>query len=404
MIKQASIAIQAKTIIPLHDEHAARGSRLFSALKKIDNGLLIIKNGIIEDVTHFKNSHLPLNTKVHDIGAVTLIPACINAHTHIQLSCFKNKTTFGKGFTEWLKSMIHCLHTINIDEAKESIIDACEFLSSTGTLHIADIHGSFKGGLKEINDICKTLNLGISHFCEWFGFENKFTQNNSIYPDNCSIDAEKIDNFFKYASPSVHSLYSTDPIIIKKIREYCRVNKKIFNFHLAESKEETEMLTTGSGKLYDLFKNTILPDNWIAPNMRPLAYATSLNLLGAGSLAIHGCQLNAQEIEVLSASGTSLCLCPRSNRNIGVGIPPIRSLMENSVLLCLGTDGLSSNTDLDVRNEAVYLRESFDIPPEALIRMLTINGAQALNLPNGSATLRQGSPAKFCILPDTLTY
>ena len=139
--------------------------------------------------------------------------------------------------------------------------------------------------------------------------------------------------------------------------------------------------------------------------MRPLAYAAGLGLLGPGALAVHGAQLDAQEVEVLAAGGTALCLCPRSNRNLGVGAPPVRALMESGGLLCLGTDGLTSNTDLDVRQEAVYLRESLDVPPEALVRLLTVNGAAALGLGgSGAGRLTPGAPANFCLLPEALTY
>lgn len=64
-----------------------------------------------------------------------------------------------------------------------------------------------------------------------------------------------------------------------------------------------------------------------------------------------------------------------------------------------------SNRDLDVRKEAVWLRETMDVPPEALVRMLTINGAAALNvLGCGAGRLEKGGPADFCVLPETLTY
>ena len=114
----------------------------------------------------------------------------------------------------------------------------------------------------------------------------------------------------------------------------------------------------------DLYAGVVLPPDWTAPGLRPLAYAVKLGLLGPGTLAVHGVQLDAQEVEVLAASGAALCLCPRSNRNLGVGVPPVRELMESGALLCLGTDGLTSNRDLDVRKEAVWLRETMAIAKE----------------------------------------
>lgn len=88
-----------------------------------------------------------------------------------------------------------------------------------------------------------------------------------------------------------------------------------------------------------------------------------------------------------------------------MGVAPVREMMESGALLCLGTDGLTSNRDLDVRKEAVWLRETLDVPPEALVRMLTVNGAAALNvLGCGAGRLEKGGPADFCVLPEILTY
>ena len=78
------------------------------------------------------------------------------------------------------------------------------------------------------------------------------------------------------------------------------------------------------------------------------------------------------------------------------------ALLESGLLCCLGTDGLSSNTDLDVRQEAVFLRERLDVAPQALIRCLTVNGAAALGLA-GYGRLEPGSRAVFSVLPESLS-
>ena len=160
---------------------------------------------------------------------------------------------------------------------------------------------------------------------------------------------------------------------------------------------------SGSGPLAELYAGIVLPDDWQAPGMRPLACAMKLGLLGPGTLAVHGVQLDTQEMTVLAASGAALCLCPRSNRHLGVGESPFLSAVESNALCCLGTDGLTSNTDLDVRREAVFLREACDAPPEALLRLLTVNAAEALRLPCGGR-LEPGQPGDFCVLPEALSF
>ena len=139
----------------------------------------------------------------------------------------------------------------------------------------------------------------------------------------------------------------------------------------------------------------VLPEDWAVPHLRPVAYARRLDLLGPGTLAVHGVQLEP-------ADGSALCLCPRSNEYLAVGTAPVAALLESGLLCCLGTDGLSSNTDLDVRQEAVFLRERLDVAPQALIRCLTVNGAAALGLA-GYGRLEPGSRAVFSVLPESLS-
>ena len=71
--------------------------------------------------------------------------------------------------------------------------------------------------------------------------------------------------------------------------------------------------------------------------------------------------------------------------------------MRAGVLLCLGTDGLTSNQDLDVRQEARYLHEHNTIPWRVLIRMLTCNGMHALGRPGHGIDV--GAKARFSVLP-----
>lgn len=398
----APLAIRAKSILTLGGEGPARAARLFAPLKKIDNGVLLVREGLVEDVLPWSQARLPAGTLVRDVGPVCLAPACVNAHTHLELSHLAEKTRWGRGFTPWLQSLIPLMGEAPQAEAVES---ACASLALSGTLYVGNITGSLPGGTVLADAACAEAGLTVSHFCEWFGFGAPFADHERPWPPRCRRALEDDPFLMARCAPGGHALYSTGPDIMAASRRDCARMGRVFSFHLAESPEETRLLTMGDGPLREVYEGVVLPAGWTAPGLRPLAYAVKLGLLGTGALAVHGTQLDAQEVEVLAASGAALCLCPRSNRNLGVGVPPVRELMESGVLLCLGTDGLTSNRDLDVRKEAVWLRETMDVPPEALVRMLTVNGAAALNLlACGAGRLEKGGPADFCVLPDTLTY
>ena len=96
------LAIRAKSILTLAGEGPARAARLFAPLKKIDNGVLLVRDGLVEDVLPWSQVRLPAGALVRDVGPVCLAPACVNAHTHLELSHLAEKTRWGRGFTDWL--------------------------------------------------------------------------------------------------------------------------------------------------------------------------------------------------------------------------------------------------------------------------------------------------------------
>ena len=397
-----ALAIRARSIVTLAGEGPSRGARLFAPLKKIDNAVLIVRGGLVEEVRPWSAAAAPAGAVVRDVGAVCLAPACVNAHTHLELSHLAGRTVWGKGFTIWLQSLVPLLPEAPQMQAMEN---ACAHMAGTGTLYAGNITGSLPGGTLLADAACRQTGIAVSHFCEWFGFGAPFADGIRPWPPRCRAALQDDPFLAARCGPGGHALYSTAPDILTAAKQDCARMGRIFSFHLAESPDETQMLVTGDGPLRHFYDQAVLPEHWQAPGLRPLAYAVKLGLLGAGTLAVHGTQLDAQEVEVLAASGAALCLCPRSNRNLGLGVPPVRDLLESGCLLCLGTDGLTSNRDLDVRQEAAWLRENLDVPPEALVRLMTVNGAAALNLlSNGAGRLEPGSPAAFCVLPEALVY
>lgn len=436
-MRSSVLAVRAKSILTLGGEAPARGEDLFAPLKKIDNAVLVVRDGLVEDVRPWGREALPAGAQVHDVGPVSLIPACINAHTHLELSHFAGRTRWGQGFAAWLLSLIPLLSEEPDEAATAALEAACADIVGAGTVHVGDFCGR---RLVETAQACQAVGLGATHFCEWFGFAPPFADALRPWPprvrDDVAIlgqsgpsgtsDVNDTNGLHGPAgtslhgstgtnrlndqngpigmacAPAGHALYSTAPEVLQDARRHCVAGNKIFSFHLAESPEETELLTTGGGSFRTCY-GAVLPKNWTPPGLSPFDYALSLDLLGPGTLAVHGVHLDARERVGLAASGTALCLCPRSNQNLAVGQAPVHALFETGMLLCLGTDGLTSNTDTDVRREAVYLRETLDVPPEALVRLLTVNGAAALGL-GQAGRLTPGAEAQFCILPEALEY
>lgn len=400
-----AIVIRARGLVTLAGEGPARGEQLFAPLRRLDDAALLLVNGRVEEATSWKRCSPPPGSEVRDMGDVCLMPGVINAHCHLQLSHLAGRTRWGEGFSAWLESLISLLRE---PLSPEAVRKACEDMAARGTVHVGDYAGE---GLPMTDVAARRAGLGITHFCEWFGMDEPFVDAGRPWPPRCREALEQggapatdiTVPLEARCAPAGHALYSTAPDVLRDARQWCREHGRVFALHLAESPEETRLLLEGDGPLFDVYDGIVLPEDWRRPGLRPLALAMKLGLVGEGTLAVHGVQLDAQEMAVLAASGAALCLCPRSNAHLGVGEAPLFSALENGVLCCLGTDGLTSNTDLDVRQEAVFLRERRDVPPEALLRLLTVNAAAALRLPS-AGRLEPGAPGVFSILPDALRF
>lgn len=387
------MAFRAHSVVHFGNEKRARGRELFAPVEAIANGMLIIANGKIAAV----GKNLPWSGKIHDLGDVAILPPVINAHTHLQLSWLAGKTLWGKGFAAWLQSLIpEILAAVKAGfgaAQKIALAKACLGLAAAGTSGIGDTGASLPGALSATHAACKTSNLTGPRFCEWFGFACA----DSVWPARCAAELAADAELASVCAPAGHALYSTAPEIMQMAAAWCRQHRRVFSFHFAESQEETSLLADGAGQLYELYRDNVLPKSWRPPGLSPLALAEKLGILGPDTLAVHGTQLSRHEIRSFAKSGASLCICARSNHNLATGQPLLADLIEAGILLCLGTDGLTSCQDLDIRNEAAFIRERHDLPISPLWRMATINGASALGLSAGR--LVPGAPGRFSVWP-----
>lgn len=246
--------------------------------------------------------------------------------------------------------------------------------------------------------------LGVTHFLEAFGFGRRAAERGGPSPETAAFaEAQALAASLPpeargRCAVSGHALYSTAPQSLRAALDWCARNAAPFAMHLAESPEEDECLRQGRGGLHDMLRERVLPRNWTPPGLGPVEYADRLGLLRPFSLLVHCVRCSEGDAALLAARGCSVCLCPRSNDFIGVGRAPARVLAGAGAPLCLGTDSLASNTDLDLRKELAAARQAWGFSGRAVLRMATVNAAHALRLA-GRGSLNPGGSAAFSIFP-----
>lgn len=81
----------------------------------------------------------------------------------------------------------------------------------------------------------------------------------------------------------------------------------------------------------------------------PTQLLADTGVLGRHSCAVHATHPSAQDITLMGSSGMSISMCPTTERDLGDGIGPARTLFDAGSPVCLGTD---SNSVIDLFEEA----------------------------------------------------
>jgi cytosine/adenosine deaminase-related metal-dependent hydrolase len=81
-------------------------------------------------------------------------------------------------------------------------------------------------------------------------------------------------------------------------------------------------------------------------------------------------------------------------------VAPVPRLLASGIPVALGTDSLASAPDLDLFAEMAALREEHPaLPPAAVLRMATLNGARALGLQETLGSIAPGRAARLLAVP-----
>lgn len=327
---------------------------------------------------------------LEDLGPVTVTPGLINAHVHLELSHVAGNTTSGQGFTAWVRSLL----TNSLVKLSQLALDkAIAQIQASGTVAVIDITSR---NTAQVAAALDAANIGGVLAVEFFGFAGAGALHWPVDLDELSGPARE------RVAAAGHALYSTHPETLAAAKAWCTRHGRPFSMHLAEHPDETEQMLTGKGEFARLLRKAgVLPEDWAPPGCRPVAYADRLGLLDENTLAVHCVQLDQGDIATLAARGTSVCLCPRSNEYIAVGRAPWQALDSAGVPLCLGTDGLSSNQDLSLWNEAAALLRAPGGPGFfQVLEWMTLNPARLLGAQRLYGTLEPGAVAGYSIVPD----
>jgi len=372
----------------------------------LDGGVVTLDDGRIVSVAPGKS-----DADVA-LGRAVVLPGLVNAHTHLELSYLRGRIAPAARFLDWVRPMLAARQErSSIDDAAilRAAAQAIQEARATGTALVGDVTNT-------LATVSALADAGMpAHvFHELIGFGG-VDVDEQVASARRAIDAVAggavADDAVAYGavaydaiaedqdirlSLAPHAPYSVSPALFAAIRRDLDAHAPtVSTVHLGESPEEVEFLKSGAGPWRTLLEDLgVWNDQWEAPQSSPVEYLAEMGLLTASMLAVHGVQFDGADLDRLRTLGVTLVSCPRSNRYVGVGSPPLEAFYAMDVEVAFGTDSLASVDDLNMFSELAEARRiAPKVPARTLLRSATLTGAGALGFGDQFGSIEPGKRA-----------
>lgn len=166
-----------------------------------------------------------------------------------------------------------------------------------------------------------------------------------------------------------HAPYTCPPEFLKKVMALAAKTNLPIQIHLSETAGEVEESLKEHG-------------------LTPPRVLDNLGFFDYPVIAAHCVHLNSEDISILAENNVKVAHNPGSNLKLGSGIAPVVDMLESGIKVGIGTDGASSNNNLDMIEEmrlAALIAKGITRNPVNLnagkaLEMATKMGAESLNL------------------------
>ena len=306
------------------------------------------------------------NIKIIDGKGKLAIPGLVNAHTHASMTLLRSFAD-DKKLMDWLQEDIW---PIEAKMTREDIyigaaLAAIEMIRS-GTTAFADMYGPCMDEVAKVVDesgLRGVLSRGLIGVADG---DKKLQENIELFKEFHNASDGRITVMF-----GPHAIYTCPPEYLIKVANAASELGAEIHIHMNETLDEINNCIKDYGK-------------------RPFEVINETGLFDLGTLAAHCVHLSNEEIEIIKEKNIRVAHNPGSNMKLASGIAPVPKLLKEGVVVALGTDGASSNNNLDMLEEVklaallhkVDTLNPLAIPAAEALKLATENGAKAVGLEN----------------------
>ncbi len=323
--------------------------------------------------------------EVIDCEGKVLMPGLVNAHTHVPMNLLR-------GLADDLRLDVWLLGYIMPVE-REYVNP--EFVRLGTSLACAEL-----------------IRSGVTSFADMYYFEDHVAE----MAAEAGLRAICCQTILKFPSPdaaSYREALASSEIMIKKWKNHPLITPAVAPHAAYTSTVDILVSATALAQKYDVPLHIHVAETAqeVEDSLRDLdmpivPYIEQQNVLKSKVIAAHCVHIDEREMHTLQKYGVGVAHNPTSNLKLSSGIAPINRMLELGLNVGIGTDGVSSNNDLDMFEEmrlAALLAKGSSgdptvVPARTAVAMATSMGAKSIHLGDQTGSIVKGKKADLILI------
>ncbi len=322
---------------------------------------ILIKDGRFADLNAAPGTEAD---DVYDASNEAIVPSFFNTHTHAAMTLLRGYADDMELFA-WLNDHIWPFEARMKPEDiyNGSRLAILEMIRS-GTTFFCDMYWMVEQTVRAAEEMGIRAAIGVSLM-------------DRLGAEQIARDLEFLASWKSPAAGRIelvvapHAVYTAGPELLQRCAQAARDNGQRLTLHVSETRREVE----------DCIKTY---------GMSPVRWLDKLGVLGPNVIAAHCVHVDPEEMQIMAERGVSIAHNPCSNMKLASGIFPAAAFAASGCNVTIGTDGTSSNNNLDMREEMKFASllakvsgSSQTLPASEVFSWATENGARAFGLEAG---------------------
>jgi formimidoylglutamate deiminase len=251
------------------------------------------------------------------------IAGFVDAHCHAFQRTLRGRTE-GGDFWAWRESMLELAEAQTPERVRREYAEVYRELRGAGYTAVGEFHYL---GLDEARAAAEAaaeagIELVLLHVAYARGGLERFRQESVAAYLN---ELEELRAAGIRVGVAPHSVRACPEAWLRALAAYAEREGLPLHLHADEQQREIDECVAEHG-------------------VRPIELLHDCGCLGPRTTIVHATHAESHELDLVSAAGARICLCPTTEANLGDGFAPVEQLCERGIGICIGSD---SNVRLD---------------------------------------------------------